>query len=160
MGFNVLKIIIASHMANKYLTYYVYLFEHLTVNRMRGQVAPHKPLLLLAIMDLIEDYVIQSPKIELSEALMTAFKWNYDFYALNITHFKPVIGTPYYHMSNEPFWKLVPKEPDIRPRTTAISSLRSYYKYAEIDQELFNQMSDPAARLHLRKVLIKTYLEQ
>ena len=109
---------------------------------------------------MIEDDVIQSPQIELSEAMETAFKWNYDFYTLNITHFKPVIGTPFYHMSYEPFWKLVPKELRITPKTTAVSTLRKYYKYAEIDQELFEQMKDPNARHHLREVLIKTYLEQ
>ena len=125
---------------------------------MRGLVAPHKPLLLLAIMDLIEEDIIHSPQIELTEALETAFKWNYDFYALNITHFKPVIGTPFYHMSYEPFWNLVPTEPGITPRTTAVSTLRKHYKYAEIDQELFEQMSNPNARHHFREVLIKTYL--
>lgn len=127
---------------------------------MRGQLAPHKPLLLFSIMDLIEDNVIQSPQIELTDALETAFRWNFDCYAINITHFKPVIGTPFYHMSYEPFWKLVPEEPGITPKTTAVSTLRKHYKYAEIDQDLFDQMSDPNARHHLREVLIKTYLKQ
>lgn len=125
---------------------------------MRGLVAPHKPLLLLAIMDLIEDDIIQSPQIELNDALETAFKWNFECYAINITHFKPVIGTPFYHMSYEPFWNLVSKVPGITPNTTAVSTLRRHYKYAEIDQELFEQMKDPDARHHLREVLIKSYL--
>ena len=144
-------------MANKYLTYYTYLFEHLTVNKMRGQVAPHKPILLLAIMDLVECEMIMLPQIELREALIAAFKWNWVRLAPK-DHFKPVIGTPFYHMSGEPFWKLVPKDPSYAPNTTNITTLREHYEYAEIDSELFVLMLDVDARQRLRKVLIETYL--
>ena len=145
-------------MANKNLTFYTYLFEHLAVNKMRGQEAPHKPLLLLAIMDLVECEVIMLPQIELGEALIAAFKWNWVHLAPKNTHFKPAIGTPFYHMSSEPFWRLVPKDPSYAPNTTNITTLREHYDYAEIDSELFVLMLDADSRQRLRKVLIETYL--
>ena len=125
---------------------------------MRGQEAPHKPLLLLAIMDLVECEVIMLPQIELGEALIAAFKWNWVHLAPKNTHFKPAIGTPFYHMSSEPFWRLVPKDPSYAPNTTNITTLREHYEYAEIDSELFVLMLDADSRQRLRKVLIETYL--
>ena len=145
-------------MANKDLTYYIDLFTHLNVNKMGGQVAPHKPILLLAIMDLVECEMIMLPQIELKEALIAAFKWNWVRLVQKEIRFKPVIGTPFYHMGGEPFWKLVPKDPSYAPNTTNVTTLREHYEYAEIDSELFVLMLDADARQRLRKVLIETCL--
>lgn len=146
-------------MTIKNLLYYEHCFSSLSVNKKDGQLAPHKPLLLLAIMDLVECEVIKSPQIELSEALITAFKLNNLRYTRGIIHFKPNIGMPFYHMSGEPFWKLVPKTPGTSPNTYAISTLRNHYQYAEIDRELFDLMRDPATCQSLRDVLLSTYLQ-
>lgn len=102
-------------MANKSLSHYERCLAQLSVNKEGGQLAPHKPLLLLAVIDLVECGIIRSPQIELSEALLTAFKLNDMRYTRHIAHFKPNIGMPYYHMSGEPFWRLVPKVPATRP---------------------------------------------
>ena len=74
-------------------------FDHLSVNKKGGQLAPHKSLLLLAVIDLVECGFIRSTQIELSEALLTAFKLNDMRYTRHIAHFKPNIGMPYYHMT-------------------------------------------------------------
>ena len=145
-------------MENKDLAYYESLFAHLNVNKMGGQVAPHKSILLLAIMDLVECEMIMLPQIELREALIAAFKWNWVRHVQKDIRFKPVIGTPFYHISGEPFWRLVPKDPSYAPNTTNITTLREHYEYAEIDSELFVLMLDADARQRLRKVLIETYL--
>ena len=121
-------------------------------------MAPHKPLLLLAVIDLVECGIIRSPQIELSEALITAFKLNETRFTRGIVHFKPNIGMPFYHMTAEPFWRLVPKVPGNAPSSYAISTLRNFYKCAEIDSELFELMKNPATASQLRKVLIDTYL--
>lgn len=145
-------------MSNKDLRYYEKQFAYLNVNKIGGQVAPHKPILLLAIMDLVECEIIMLPQIELSEALIAAFKWNWAHHVSKKARFKPVIGTPFYHMSGELFWRLVPKDPSYAPNTTNITILREHYEYAEIDPELFVLMLDAYARQRLRKVLIETYL--
>ena len=53
-------------MTNHDLAYYMQCFDHLSVNKKGGQLAPHKPLLLLAVIDLVECGIIRSPQIELS----------------------------------------------------------------------------------------------
>ena len=37
------------------LQQYTYAFAHLNRNKLRGEVAPHKPVLLLALIDYIEE---------------------------------------------------------------------------------------------------------
>lgn len=61
-------------MSNKDLRYYEKQFAHLNVNKIGGQVAPHKPILLLAIMDLAECEIIMLPQIELSESPYCSFQ--------------------------------------------------------------------------------------
>lgn len=143
---------------NKDLAYYQRCFENLSVNKKSGQLAPHKPLLLLAVIDLVECGIIKSPEIELGEALITAFKLNETRFTRGIVHFKPNIGMPFYHMSGEPFWRLVPFNSGKAPNTYAISTLRTFYKCAVIDNELFELMSKPATAQQLRIILIDTYL--
>lgn len=140
------------------LAYYKSCFDHLSVNKKGGQLAPHKPLLLLSIIDLVDCGIIKSHKIELSEALITAFELNKMRYTRNILHFKPNIGMPFFYMNTEPFWKLVPKVVGNMPYTYAISTLRDSYKYAEIDNELFSILQEPSAAEALRQVLIDAYL--
>ena len=142
----------------KDLAYYQSCFENLSVNKKGGHLAPHKPLLLLAVIDLVECGIIKSQQIELSEALITAFKLNETRFTRDIVHFKPNIGMPYYHMDYEPFWRLVPKVPGKKPNTYAISTLRNLYKCAEIDYELFELMKIPSTAQQLRKILIDMYL--
>lgn len=144
----------------KDLVYYKNCFESLSVNKKGGQQAPHKPLLLLAVIDLVECGIIKSPQIELTEALSTAFKINETRFTRRLVHFKPNIGMPFYHMRAEPFWRLVPKTPGTAPCTYAISSLRKFYKCAEIEPELFELMKDPISCKRLREILIRTYLQK
>ncbi len=144
---------------NKNILYYEFRFSHLSTNKMGYKVAPHKPLLLLSVIDLIEKGIINSPIIELSDALVEAFKRNAIIYASEIEHFKPNIGMPFFYMRSEPFWELIPMVDGAHQKTTVVSTLRKHYKYAVIDQQLFELLSKPDARQQLRYVLIKTYLE-
>lgn len=137
------------------LSYYENCFCHLKMARTRGQVAPHKPLLLLAVIDLIEARIISSPQIELSKELIDAFERNSQRYAIG-ENYKPNIGMPFFHMKSEPFWRLVPKSDGFKPGVTTISGLRRYYDYAEIDHELFGLLKKADNISALRKTLIET----
>ena len=68
--------------------------------------APHKPFLLLAIMDLISLGMIQSNLIELNAELMDTF----DLYWVKVMGTEkrgsPIL--PFYHLKSDKFWHLVP----------------------------------------------------
>lgn len=143
---------------NKNILYYEFRFSHLSTAKSGSKVAPHKPLLLLSVIDLIETGIINSLIIELSDALVESFKRNADIYASGIEHFKPNIGMPFFYMRSEPFWELIPKVDGVTPVANTIPSLRKHYSHARIDDELYQLLQDPASAQPLRRVLIETYL--
>lgn len=154
--------------------YYSDCFSNLHTARARKLPAPHKPLLLLAVMDLVERGVITSNKIELSDALIRAFKANAKRFIGHSIVFNPNIGQPFYHLQYEPFWELR----EIAPFQTmgmaadpcssygnkkpvySIKGLREHYRHAVIDKELFELMQNEDARAKLRTLLIGKYLTQ
>ena len=93
-------------MAKRDIEYYVNCFKNLNRSKKAGQVAPHKVVLLLAVIELIEKGIIKNEVIELSNELIDTFTriWN-DGVKSDI--FKCNIALPYYHMNSEPFWKLI-----------------------------------------------------
>jgi putative restriction endonuclease len=152
------------------LSYYQKCFSTLHTAKSKGFFAPHKPLLLLSIIDLIESGLICSNRIELNDTLVATFKSNVTKYIGRSAIFDPNIGQPFYHLLHEPFWHLSPA-PDSEEEKIAttsqngkkkvnysISSLRANYRYALIDPELFYLLQDNEARSELRKTLTDKYI--
>ena len=147
-------------MENKYLTY----FSVLNVNKQIGIPAPHKAILLLSIIDLIENNFIKMNRFILTEALEGQFKLNWERYVGHSILFKPKIATPFWHMSGEPFWRLVGvdntelKKDKFKGSVYSIENLRNQVKYVEIDDELFELFLSEDVRTKFRVLLISTYL--
>ncbi len=155
------------------ISFYIDSFHRLKRAKMKGMKAPHKPLLLLAIMKLIEDGVITDNRVELSDALIRQFNQLWKEYVddgcrqenvmlcedlqLDISSkypFKCSIENPFYYMQYEPFWELV-KSPAYVPRSSyTITGLKKCFLYAEIDEALFSLMQDTSSRTTLRNVLL------
>jgi putative restriction endonuclease len=155
----------------KDFNHYKKCFSTLHTAKSQGYSAPHKPLLLLSIIDLVERGVIRDNRIELSDALIATFKSNAARYIGHSTLFTPNIGQPFYHLQHEPFWHLIPMEAstsfniaadspaDYGQKTVsyAISTLRSTYRHALIDEELFQLLRNEDVRAQLRVTLISEY---
>jgi len=162
-------------MQSKDIDYYLDLFSRMNRAIMRGKQAPHKPILLLAILNLVRKGIISSNKIVLTDELMAEFKrlWiNHiglstdtssvtvaDGLTIEVTNkypFKCSIENPYFHLSNEPFWRLVKSERyTIRKSYSSIRMLRDNFSHAEIDEELYSIMCDNSSQLedHLIYIL-------
>lgn len=133
---------------------------HLSTAVIMGRQAPHKAVLLLAIMDLIEDGYITTPQIFLSKELETAFENEWHSFIGAPLVFKCVIATPFWHMRNEPFYSLYLNSGE------EVSGLINPYSknrlrketYAVIDVDLFEQMQLKESRDAFRRILINTYL--
>lgn len=137
-----------------------------------GKPAPHKALLLLSVIDLVESGVINDNHIELSEILINTFNANAKKFYARSPLFKPEVTKPFFHMQHEPFWHLVESRSCIetsmaaeraaeygkRKPTYSVKKLREQYRYAEIDTELFKLLKNEDARARLRVLLISTYL--
>ena len=55
------------------LSHYANAFSNLHTAKMKGHKAPHKAMLLLSIIDLVEEGTIASPRIYLSDELIDRF---------------------------------------------------------------------------------------
>lgn len=157
---------------------YIEAFTHLHTAKVKGHKAPHKAILLLSIMDLIESEDIRYPQIELTDELVDKFNYIWKRYLGESSIFTPDITKPYFHMQHEPFWKLVGKydidamlvaedEPwsknnhekkSLPSGSYSVKSMRNAFEYAEIDERLFEIMKNADARAMLRVILINEYL--
>lgn len=82
----------------KDLRYYIDAFSSLHANKQKGVAAPHKAVLLLAIIDMIANERLDSPCIELTDALEKEFKETWERYVGYSTIFTPDITKPFFHL--------------------------------------------------------------
>src|ERR671913_522147 len=101
------------------LNYFLRRIETLRIGRTRGAPAPHKPLLLLAVLDLIEAGEIQANRIEPSPRLVEAFLkyWNH------IGAGYARVFLPFYHLKTAGFWHLHPR----KGQGVVLSSVRAFH---------------------------------
>lgn len=147
--------------------YYVQRFKKLKVDRTHSQWneasrfgSPYKPLLLLAVFDLVEEGVISSNLVELSLDLAELF----NLYCSRVLApgVKANLAMPYYHLRSDGFWHLLPRpgmEETVRLAggNSGISKLQNILLGAKLDDELYTFVSIKEPRDNLRKVLIETY---
>lgn len=144
----------------KDLAHYASKFVKLRVDLASGNPAPHKPILLLAVIDLFEQDSLQRNEIYLSPDLTVNFLkfW----YRLVSTDHHSNIALPFYHLTGDTFWHLMPNpgfEPTIKAKVKirTLPALRSAVKYAYLDTELFHLLSEPKTRAELTTVLIQAW---
>ena len=147
-------------MSTDTLQKYVQKMKRLRVDRAHG-VAPHKPLLLLAVIELIERGQIRENKIPLSPDLAETFMR----YWSKVTNRKPNIALPFFHLKSDGFWHLHPnpgyeKALEIADRITAISRLREVIAHVSLDDELFVLLTDAGDREIIRQTLIYEFKQE
>jgi putative restriction endonuclease len=122
--------------------------------------APHKPFLLLGVMDLIAQGIIKTNLIQLNTELLDVF----DLYWVKVVG-PEKIGNPlmpFYHLSSEGFWHLIPV-PGMEQGLEAVRQISSMGQLqhlvvgARLDEALFELLQRGTIRDELRRVLIETY---
>ena len=99
--------------------------------------APHKPFLLLSVMDLFAQGQITGNFIEPSFELVETFN-GYWTIIMPVSS-KGIMSYPFYHMRTEPFWKLIPNEGYKDQSGLTVSSmvkLREIYSGADVDSHI------------------------
>ena len=140
---------------------YLQLFSDLRTAKKLGLPAPHKAVLLLSVMELVEAGVITGNRIELSERLEKTFLKLWKRYVGTSVVFQAKVATPFWHLQNEPFWSLYLNDgKDLSTVTSpySVSRLREN-THAIIDQELFELMRNEDRRARFRVLLISQYLQ-
>lgn len=133
---------------------------HLSTAVIMGRKAPHKAVLMLAIMDLVENGSISTPRIELTNELEDAFEKVWNRYIGAPLVFKCTIATPFWHMQNEPFYSLfLNSGEEIRINSNPYSKKRLREEtFAILDGDMFSLMQIKESREEFKEILVKTYL--
>lgn len=138
------------------LQYYSIKFSRLRVDRAHG-IAPHKPILLLAVIELIRVGSIQQNQIFLTEELILTFLkiWSYLGSEIHTSD----ISRPFFHLRGDKFWHLIPnlgfKEViNSKIKLKTFAEVQQAVKYAQVDDVLFELLQDPMTRASLTTILV------
>jgi predicted restriction endonuclease len=117
--------------------------------------APHKPLLLLCVMDLYEQHPMRENRIEPTLHIEELFNGYWDLLFGSETN--STFALPFFHMQHDGFWSLEAAngndvaDPSI---ARAASLLRKAVAFAKLDDELHRLLQRPEWNRHLRSVTI------
>lgn len=143
------------------LTYYLNRIEKLRIDRSHGKPAPHKPILLLAAIDLFEQGAMTTNKIEPSPTIVESFLKFWHLISLE----KPRIFLPFFHLKSDKFWHLHAKAGNeqmlaITKQTNSIMQIASIVEFASLDEDLFLLLHRIEAREAIRRKIIEVYFPE
>jgi putative restriction endonuclease len=132
----------------------------LNVSRSAG-IAPNKPVLLLAVIELIHRGDIQHNQIYLSPELIAAFTKLWTELEINR---KDDIGLPFFHLKYDGFWHFKAKpgyefveSSQNKVKVRSLSAIRQTIDYAYLDVELWKLLQQPESRNQLLLTLIDAW---
>jgi putative restriction endonuclease len=142
---------------------YVWEFSTLRVDKSSGISAPHKPILLLSVLQALKSGLIRNRFIEITPELVALFKSNWSL--LVMTEHQCRMSYPFFHLKSSKFWKLHPKpgyEKAIigSTKSPSLNQLMEMITFAELNEELFELMRQDSGNGILREVLLQTYFPQ
>lgn len=86
--------------------YFLEIASNLNRNKFKGCIAPHKAVMIMAIMELVESRHITSNVIHLDKELKDKFKEVWQKVVPVGSPFKCEYRNPFTYMDSEPFWNL------------------------------------------------------
>jgi putative restriction endonuclease len=127
---------------------------------MKNGGAPHKPILLLSLIRMFENGIFANNQIYVVPELVASFKSNWT--KLVTTNHFPIFALPFYHLSSEPFWKLIAnagceKWIESKSSMRSFGNLTTAINYALIDNDLSNLLLVPENRDILKIALLDKY---
>ena len=140
------------------LQYYISCFTSMNCNKYRGQVAPHKAMMLIAVMEEIANGHITNGFVPHNDRMVKAFEYTWQRYVGVSGVFNPVFETPFFHLSNEPFWKLMKSDCYVEKKEYSLGVLRESFYGAKISDDLYQYMEEPASRQRLMRALLDKFV--
>lgn len=132
-------------------------FQKLRVDRASKTPAPHKPLLLLAILDFVESGIINTPRVKLTPELASRFLGYWEIVGARGRSMGRV-ELPFFYLQGDGILRHVAHDgldaalASIRP--TSVELLNRIISHAELPGDLFALMSDRQSREAMRRTLI------
>jgi putative restriction endonuclease len=141
------------------LNKYLHTFKKLHIDRSHGN-APHKPILLLSVLQSFQNNQILDQRIYLTPELVGLFKTNWSL--LVTTKHDCRISYPFYYLKSDKFWRLVPKNGfeninQMGSIMKSFSTLNAAVDFALISDDLYLLMKDERNNRILQHFLLDEY---
>lgn len=133
----------------------------LRVNKSGTKESPHKPVLILSIIDLLDRGLIQDNIVPLTDRLIAAFKRYFEVVAKGDD--RPTINNPFFYLRSDGFWHLIPRPgcPAIDPsRAPSVSQLQQQVSHGTFDAGFWALIATPLVRHQVREALIARYFPE
>lgn len=128
--------------------YWLHKLTTLRIDRARGNPAPHKPLLLLVIIEMAEKREILSYDVTLSPDLAFRFSVFWSVVAQRRTQ-SPDVRLPFHHLASSGMWQPLTKDGNPSPDKKLTKMIR-------LDLNFFDCLVDPTFRDRAQRILIET----
>lgn len=123
--------------------------------------APHKPVLLITMVELIEKGIITNNQVFVDTDLVGNFQENWRLLVTTLN--TPDFTLPFYHLQNEkfngqPFWFLQPKPGcQINAYIGSVNTLANVLNYGCFSPEIYLLLQDAVSRAAIKALLLDTY---
>jgi putative restriction endonuclease len=134
----------------------------LKVDRSKGAPAPHKAVLLLSVLQLMEYGKIKENRIQITPELVARFKDNWHSYVQS-EKFNPNFTLPFYHLKSDGFWNLktLPGRDLLLTSSNSIKSfqaLKNAVAFAYFEDGIYKYLTDKHNNELAQQTLLETYL--
>ncbi|MGY4538768.1 putative restriction endonuclease [Mucilaginibacter sp. UYNi724] len=127
-------------------------------------LAPHKPILLITLLELIDKGHITDNRVFVDTDLVGIFQENWRL--LISTLHQPDFTQPFFYLQsenvgNKPIWQLMAKPGcQINAHIKSVNTLIQVLEYGHFDPELFQLLAEPTARQSILLALLSTYFPE
>jgi len=139
---------------------YLKKITNLRTGLIHGHAKPHKPILMLVILSLIENKKITANRIEYSQHLLELFKRFFDVVKSEQDALNPLL--PFFYLRGDGFFHHMPfsgEEQSYKALSDpgSIKKFTAIVEYAYLDENLYAYLQDQAALNTLQDALIQSY---
>jgi len=139
---------------------YLKKFTKLRTGVSHSHVKPHKPVMMMTILSLIENRKIISNRIDYSPQLLELFKKFFDVVRTEQDALNPLL--PFFYLRGDGFFHHIPfkdQEQSYKALSdpSSIKKFTGIIEYAYLDEELWTYLQDQTALILLRDGLIQSY---
>ena len=118
--------------------------------------APHKPVLLITLLELIEKQFITENQVTITPELVATFKENFSL--LVKTAHKDDFTQPFFYLQSDDFWFLKTKTGMLLDTyIRSVQTLGDRLDYGYFTDDLFKLLANDYARLYLKNTLLDYY---
>ena len=141
---------------------YLNSFKKLRIDRAHG-IAPHKPVLLLSVLQAFQNNLINNQRIYITPELVALFKANWSL--LVTSNHDCRFALPFYHLTSDKFWNLIPKTGfenilQLKAGMRSFANLNAAVDCAVIDDDLLLLMKDKKSNNILQQFLLDEYFPE